>query len=102
MYAYSRKDLQQKRGVLNCKNWSGGINGANLHFYHNSANGLNLTESNLKQHPHRRIQALEHAHPAARGLQQRIQIMLAGQRDRPAFAGIVLLDDGNLQGASPA
>jgi hypothetical protein len=57
-----------------------------------------LAEASLEQHPHRRIQALEHAHLAARGLQYGIQPVPAGQRDGPAFALIVLSDDRRLQG----
>jgi hypothetical protein len=57
-----------------------------------------LAEASLEQHPHRRIQALEHAHLAARGLQHGIKLVPAGQHDCPAFALIVLFDDRRLQG----
>lgn len=56
-----------------------------------------LAEASLEQHPHRRIQALKYPHLAARGLQYGVKLVPADQRDGPAFAGIVLLDNGNLQ-----
>lgn len=57
-----------------------------------------LAEASLEQYPHRHVQALEHAHPATRGLQHWVKPVPAGQRDDPAFALIVLSDDRRLQG----
>jgi|GEM_PF-4222241 hypothetical protein len=54
---------------------------------------FNLPKNQLKQHTHDCIQTLEHAHLAAGGFEYGIQFVFANQLNRPAFTGIVQLDD---------
>lgn len=59
----------------------------------NLAHNLNPFKPQLKQHPHRRIQALEHPHFTTRGLQHRIKLMFSGKRDYPPITFIVFFYD---------
>ena len=58
-----------------------------------SAHNANPLKPQLKQHPHSRIQALEHPHLTARCLQLWIKLVLSGKRDYPTITLIVFFYD---------